>query len=127
MSSQAASISAWYTVLDWPSIVATFSVSRHGPASSSAARRNTAARSGHGVAAQSRRAPKAAAIAWSTWSRPAVWTSARTWSWRWGAVTGNVVSLLTRRPAITIGASTRSLAIVVRRSVRLSRSGLPGA
>ena len=39
MSSHAASISAWCTVFDWPSIVAATSVGRHGPASSSAARR----------------------------------------------------------------------------------------
>jgi len=38
MSSQAASISAWCAVFDWPSIVAALSVSRQGPASSSAAR-----------------------------------------------------------------------------------------
>ena len=49
MSSQAASISAWCAVFDWPSIVAAFSVCRHGPASSSAARRKTAARSSQGV------------------------------------------------------------------------------
>ena len=42
IDSQAASISAWCAVFDWPSIVAAFSVSRHGPASSSAARRNDA-------------------------------------------------------------------------------------
>ena len=53
ISSQAASISAWCAVFDWPSIVAAFSVSRHGPASSSAARRKTAARSSHGQRDQS--------------------------------------------------------------------------
>src|SRR5213080_3340542 len=47
-SSHAASISAWCAVFDWPSIVAAFIVSRHGPASSSAARRKTAARSSQG-------------------------------------------------------------------------------
>ena len=51
--SQAASISAWCAVFDWLSIVAALSVERHGPASSSAARRNTATRSYHGVAAHS--------------------------------------------------------------------------
>ena len=39
ISSQAASISAWCAVFDWPSIVAALSVWRHGPARSSAARR----------------------------------------------------------------------------------------
>ena len=55
MSSHAASISAWYAVLLWPSIVAALSVCRHGPASRSAARRKTRARSSKGVAAQRRR------------------------------------------------------------------------
>ena len=41
IDSHAASISAWCAVFDWPSIVAAFSVSRHGPA---AARRRGAAR-----------------------------------------------------------------------------------
>jgi len=48
MSSHAESISACCTVFDWPSIVAAFSVWRQGPASRSAARRNTAARSVYG-------------------------------------------------------------------------------
>src|ERR687884_698927 len=47
ISSQAASISAWCTVFDWFSIVAALTVARHGPASSSAARSRTAARSSH--------------------------------------------------------------------------------
>src|SRR5207302_6926493 len=42
--SQAASISAWCTVFDWPSMVDPLIVSRHGPASRSAARRKIAAR-----------------------------------------------------------------------------------
>src|SRR6476619_6461763 len=49
ISSQAASISAWCAVFDWFSIVAATIVVRHGPASSLAARRKTAARSSHGV------------------------------------------------------------------------------
>src|SRR4030095_3831019 len=44
-SSDAASISAWNAVFDWPSIVAETTVERHEVVSSSAARRNTAARS----------------------------------------------------------------------------------
>ena len=66
MSSHAASISAWCAVFDWPSIVAALSVCRHGPASSSAARRKTAARSSHGVRDQSSHASAAALIARST-------------------------------------------------------------
>jgi hypothetical protein len=45
MSSQAESISAWNAVFDCPSIVAALRVSRHGPASRSAALRKIAARS----------------------------------------------------------------------------------
>ena len=43
--SEAASISAWNAVFDWPSIVAALIVGRHVVASSSAARSITAARS----------------------------------------------------------------------------------
>ncbi len=78
ISSQAASISAWCAVFDWLSIVAALSVERHGPASSSAARRKTAARSSHGVRDQSCQASAAALIARSTSPGPAWWTSART-------------------------------------------------
>jgi hypothetical protein len=78
ISSQAASISAWWAVFDWPSIVAAFSVSRHGPARSSAARRKTAARSSHGTRCQSSHASAAASIARSTSFGPPWWTSART-------------------------------------------------
>src|SRR5207237_7852816 len=84
VSSQAASISAWCAVFDWPSIVAAFTVERHGPASSSAARRKIAARSSHGVWAQSWRASRAAAIACSTSAGPPEWTSASTWFLRCG-------------------------------------------
>lgn len=57
------SISAWYTDLDWPSMVAAAIFSRHGPANRSAARRNTAARSSNGSAAQSLLADMAASTA----------------------------------------------------------------
>ena len=69
MISQAASISAWYGVFDWPSMVAAFSVWRHGPARRSAALRKIAARSAGAIAAQVLRAAVAASIA--------AWTSAR--------------------------------------------------
>jgi hypothetical protein len=79
ISSQAASISACWTVLPWPSIVAALSVSRHGPASRSAARRKIAARSSKSIAAQAGAARVAAAIAASAsavvlWcARPSTW------------------------------------------------------
>ena len=94
MSSHAASISAWCAVFDWPSIVAAFSVCRHGPASSSAARRKTAARSSHGVRDQSSQASAAAAIARSTSAAPPLWTSARTWLRLWGMTASNVSPVL---------------------------------
>ena len=72
ITSQAESISAWCAVFDWPSIVAAFSVGRHGPARSSAARRKIAARSSHGVRDQSFHASAAAATARSTSARAAV-------------------------------------------------------
>ena len=52
ISSQAASISAWIAVFDWPSMVAAFRVARHGPASRSAALRKIAARSSKDSARQ---------------------------------------------------------------------------
>ena len=70
ITSQAASISAWCAVFDWPSIVAAFRVLRHGPESSSAARSRTAARSSHGVRDQSCQASAAALIARSTSGAP---------------------------------------------------------
>jgi hypothetical protein len=78
ISSQAASISAWWAVFDWPSMVAALSVSRQGPASSSAARRKTAARSSQGSRVQSSQASAEALIASSTSSAPPWCTSART-------------------------------------------------
>src|SRR4051794_9630214 len=66
ISSHAASISAWWAVFDWFSIVAATSVERHGPARSSAARRKTAARSSHAMRDQSCHASPAAATARST-------------------------------------------------------------
>jgi hypothetical protein len=63
ISSEAASISAWCAVFDWPCMVAATMRARHGPASSSAARRNTAARCSHRMAAHSRLAALAARMA----------------------------------------------------------------
>ena len=73
MSSQAASISAWIAVFDWPSMVAALSVSRHGPASSSAARRKIAARSSKGSA----RHIGAASLAALTAARASSWVALR--------------------------------------------------
>ena len=78
ISSHAASISAWCAVFDWLSIVAAFTTGRHGPASSSAARRKTDARSSHGRRDQSWCAARAASIACWTWEASPLLTSART-------------------------------------------------
>jgi hypothetical protein len=66
ISSEAESISAWITVFDCPSIVAAFSVARQVVVSSSAARRNTPARSCSDQLAHSRDAFIAASIACCT-------------------------------------------------------------
>ena len=67
ISSQAASISACHTVLDWPSIVAALRRARHGPASRSAALRMIAARSSYDIARQAGAASLAAlTAAWAS-------------------------------------------------------------
>src|SRR6185436_17565157 len=86
VSSQAESISAWKTVLDWPSMVAAFNVARQDVASSSPALRITAARSSHGQRDHSLRAAAAAAMASSTCFSDALWQSARTCAW-WCGIT----------------------------------------
>ena len=72
MSSQAASISAWNTVFDWFSMVAALTVSRQGPASSSAALSRTAARCSHGISDHSAQAFCEALIACPTSFSPAM-------------------------------------------------------
>src|ERR1700757_4217703 len=90
ITSQAESISAWCAVFDWPSIVAAFSVGRHGPARSSAARRKIAARSSHGVRDQSFHASADAAIARSTSFAPPLCTVASTCERLCGSTASNV-------------------------------------
>src|SRR5579884_1798882 len=126
-SSAAASISAWCAVLDWPSIVAASTVSRQGPASSSAARRKTAARSSHGHRDHSCHAAAAASTACATCSAEPWCTSASTCSLSCGITAGFVVPVWTRRPPITSGTSMRVACISASRARRLARSGLPGA
>ena len=79
ISSQAASISAWCAVFDWPSIVAALSVSRHGPGEQLGGAQEDALRGPPTASATSpatprprRRSPAA------TCSAPPWWTSART-------------------------------------------------
>src|SRR5258708_35323243 len=84
IDSTAASISAWWTVFDCPSIVAALTVSRQGPASSEAALNSTAARSWYEVAAHARRALRAASMAsLKSLSEPTTYSAvASTWRWR---------------------------------------------
>jgi hypothetical protein len=125
--SQAASISAWNAVLDWPSIVAALSVDRHRVVRSSAAFRKMAARSSQLQADQSRCASAAAAIACSTCSADALCQSARTWRWSWGMTACAVRPVRTSRPPITRGMSTFSAAMSSSRAFSSARSGEPGA
>ena len=125
--SQAASISAWNAVLDWPSIVAAFKVDRQVVVSSSAAFRKMAARSSQLHADQSRCASPAAAMACSTCSGEALCQSARTWPWSWGITACAVTPVRTSRPPMTSGMSMRSAAIALRRAFSSARSGEPGA
>ena len=125
ISSQAASISAWWAVFDWPSMVAAFSVSRHGPASSSAARRKIAARSSQGTRCQS--SSGRGLDRRLDFLRPAL------------VDVGEDVILVVRHhrrftfpvwtslPPMTSGISIRSFFICSSRSWRLARSGDPGA
>src|SRR5918992_1264251 len=133
ISSQAASISAWWAVFDWPSIVAAFSVARQGPESSSAARRKTAARSSQGSRDQSCHASPAASIARSTSFAPPWCTSARTWLFRCGmsAVDDvdpadderelDALALHFRQAALKLSALWRARRVVLDRLVRRLR------
>ena len=127
IASQAASISAWWAVFDWPSIVDASIVSRHGPASSSAARRKTVARSSHGQRDQSSHAVAAASIACCTWSAPPWCTSASTCALSCGITACFSSPVVTSLPPITSGTSGRSLRIRSRRSCSRARSGLEGS
>ena len=127
MSSQAASISAWKIVFDWPSMVAAFKVSRQVVVSRSAALRNTAARSSHGQLAHSARASRAAAMAAVTSSGRALWKSASTWPWSCGITAWPRSPVRTSLPPMTSGISMRSPAIDARRAFTEARSGDPGA
>ncbi len=127
MNSQAESISAWCAVFDWPSIVAALIVDRQVVAISSAALRNTAARSSHGQLAQSRCAWHAAAIAFSTSSGVARCQSASTCPCACGITTCSTSPVLMRSPPMTTGISMRSCAIEPRRDSSSARSGDPGA
>ena len=119
--SHAASISAWCTVLDWPSMVAALIVSRHGPARSDAARSKTAARSWYEVAAHIFRAASAALMASSMSLAPPTAYSAIASSWRWGERMSAREAPHRRSPPICIGTSVRASVSSARRDFRLLR------
>ena len=125
-SSQTASISAWCTVFDWPSMVAALRTSRQGPVRRSAARRKTAARSGHGVTAHARRARSAAAIALPTSAASARWMSPSTWLCRCGITEAASFPVRTSLPSMTEAISTRSAAMRSSACLSEARSGEPG-
>ena len=128
MNSQAASISAWIAVFDWPSMVAALSVSRQGPASSSAARRKIAARSSNGSARHIGAASLAALIAAraSSWVACAVTPS--TCACRCGCTTSiGSPPAIRCSPPMVIGRSMRSAASSASRRWSRSRSALPGS
>src|SRR6266851_886487 len=125
--SQAASISAWCTVFDWPSIVAALMVSRHGPASSEAALKSTAARSLKDVAAHARRALSAADTASSKSLPPPTAYSAMASSWRWGERMSALDDPHRRSPPICMGTSVLASVSSASLALRLLRCGSPGA
>src|SRR5712691_2474113 len=126
IDSQAASISAWWTVFDCPSIVAALTVSRHGPASNEAARRSTAARSWYEVAAHARRALRAALIASvKSLSDPTAY-SAMLSSLRCGERMSAREAPHRLSPPICIGTSVRASVNSARRALRLLRCGSLG-
>src|ERR1700674_210824 len=127
INSHAESISAWCTVFDWLSMVAAFKVSRQGPASSSAARFSTAARTSQVVSDQSRQAFRAAVAAASTSAAPAWWKVASTWPWSCGQPACTVSPVCTSRPPMITGISTVSPSISLRRRLSDFFSGEPGS
>ena len=127
-SSQAASISAWNTVLLWPSMVAAFSVSRHGPASRSAARSRTAARSSKDSSRQAGAAASAPSTAPWTSAAEASWVVPSTCAWRCGWTTLMAGPAPWRwTPSTVMVRSTGVAESSLSRAWMPVRSGLPGA
>jgi hypothetical protein len=128
MSSQAASISAWKAVLLWPSMVAALSRSRHGPASSSAARSSTPARSSNDSARQEGAAARAASTAACTSAEVASRVVPRTAACRCGWTTSIGAPPPARcSPSIVMVRSSGVAASSLTALSRQARSALPGA
>ena len=104
ISSQAASISAWNAVLDWPSMVAALRRWRHGPASRSAALRMIAARSSNDIARQPGAASAAALIAASVSRCVAPFTMPSTCWWSCGWTTWISAAAAVAPAAADVGA-----------------------
>src|SRR6478735_836385 len=128
ISSHAASISAWNAVFDWPSIVAAFSVWRHGPASRSAALRMIAQRSSKGIARQAGAASLAAFTAASASLTVEFFKVPSTWAWSCGWTTFiSAPPPLRRLPPITARNDCCFFSSRASSVTRVSRSALPGA
>src|SRR5215831_18680403 len=127
ISSQAASISAWYTDLDWPAIVAALIVARHGPLSSSAALSRIAARSSKDIARQPGAAAAAAPIASATSCSVALRMVPSTCRKLCGATT-SIGSPPPKRcwPPMVMVSSARSPVSSLTLASKATRSGLPG-
>ena len=102
-------------------------VSRQGPANSSAAFRNTAARDSHGISDHSCQAARAAFAASATSDSVTWWQTPSLWPWSCGHNTSSVLPLRASLPPMTAGMSTSSPSISSSRFLRLVRSGEPGA
>src|SRR5690348_17071099 len=127
ISSQAASISAWYTDLDWPAIVAALIVAGHGPLSRSAALSRIAARSSKDIARHPGAAAAAASIASATSGSVAPRMVPSTCRKLCGATT-SIGSPPPKRcwPPIVMVSSARSPVSSLTLPSRAARSGLPG-
>ncbi|MDQ0686453.1 hypothetical protein QFZ56_005416 [Streptomyces achromogenes] len=127
-SSQGQSISACWAVFDWPSMVEAASVSRQGPASSSAARRMIAARSSKDIARQAGAAARAASTAsWASCRVALAYVPRRDLWWCGWTTSKRSPPPIRRSPPMvqgrSIGLSASSLSLASSRA----RSGEPGA
>ena len=105
INSQAASISAWNTFLDWASMVAAFSFALKGPASNSAAFKNIDTLWCQGISDHCFLACKAAFIAkWTCSALPKLYCPKRCW-WSWGGCMFLVFEVLNSCFPMYIGTS----------------------
>lgn len=127
-SSHGVSISACWAVFDWPSMVEAASFSRHGPDSSSAARRMIAARSSKDIERQAGAAARAASMAScaSAWVALAKVPSTDLWSCGW-TTSKRSPPPIRLTPLIVIGRSIGFSDSCLSCASSRARSGVPGA